>query len=264
MGWLACRRHDGSADSHGGWRTCGIDVALADSEHLADARRGSKHDLDDLLQLSVRGRTWHTGTTTPPTHGCADGIDLRGRQGHRLRGRLLEPGGVAHRILLQRVIAHRKPEREAKHGARLLGGAVALPGRERLDELIDLAHGDLTQDEVLEGGQHELAHVPLVQSSSTGCEFALEIKVLQPDLDKVPERAATRQLTPTEALLGALGEQGLESTSRSLLADPSGLHTPQLAIMITETSERTEPSAWGPLVVDLAERPDRRARPNHG
>ncbi|MFV0427958.1 MAG: hypothetical protein ACK5KO_00800 [Arachnia sp.] len=54
------------------------------------------------------------------------------------------------------VVPGRQPEREAQHGASLLGHAVGLVRRQRLDELVDLAHRDLAQQQMLECGHNEL------------------------------------------------------------------------------------------------------------
>lgn len=47
------------------------------AKHLADARRRSEHDLDALLQLSVRRWPGEPGTAPPTACGVADRLDRR-------------------------------------------------------------------------------------------------------------------------------------------------------------------------------------------
>jgi hypothetical protein len=92
-----------------------------------------------------------------------------------------------NRVFGKRFVAHRKAEREAEHGPCLLRGAVALRRRERLDELVDPAHRDLAQGEVLEGRHDELAHVALVERTCAQGDLAFEVEVAKPDLDQAGE-----------------------------------------------------------------------------
>ena len=165
---------------------------------------------------SMIGSSWPSGlrareSAPPPPvpHGPTDRLDLGRGQGHRRRRRLAQPGRVAHRVLRDRVVAHREPQGEAQDRARLLGVAVALVRGQRLEVLVDLAHGDLAQRVVLEGGHHQLAHVALVERSGAGGERVLQVEVGEPDLDQRPERGLRADLAGGD-VAGALGERPLE------------------------------------------------------
>ncbi len=245
MRWLTRRRHDRPADANRRRRDGDVDVALADGEHLADAGGCPEHDLDDLLQLAVRRRPGHARTTPPAPDGGPDGIDLLDRQRHGLRRRLPEPGRVAHRVLGHRVVPHRQSEREAEHGPRLLGHAVALRGRQGLDELVDLAHGDLAQHVVLEGRHHELAHVPLVERPRARRELVLQVEVLQPDLDELAERAVAGEFARGD-VARPLREHLLQVALGLLVGGAGGRDAAELAVVVAVAGARADPSRPAP------------------
>ena len=77
---LATDDRSGDADR----RQCAgqVDVAAADGEHLADARRGSEHNLDDRAELAVGFRSGDmTLAGFPSANDGADGVDLEGSSG---------------------------------------------------------------------------------------------------------------------------------------------------------------------------------------
>ena len=259
---LALRGHDRAADPHRGRRSSHVHIALADRQHLPDASRRPQHHLDDLLQLTIRRRTRQTRLPPPTAHCSPDRLHLLQRQRHRLRRRLAQPSRVSHRVLPQCVITHRQPERETQHRPRLLRRAVALRRRQRLQELIHLAHTDLTQREVLERRHHQLPHVPLIQRPRALSDLVLQIEVSKPHVDESIERTVTSQLSGAGAGIRPLSQSLLEPMLGELASAGSRFHPAELPVEIAEphAGADTRPDL---RELNVTERTDWSARSSH-
>ncbi|WP_240606123.1 hypothetical protein [Planctomonas deserti] len=110
------------------------------------------------------------------------------------------------------------------------------------DEAIAASDADLAQGEVLERGQYEGAHVPLVQEPGGSRYSALEVELLQPVGHLVAEQAVWRQVGVGGLGWWALGELGFECLLSRFRRVACGLHDAGATVPVAELRARLDAS----------------------
>ena len=173
-GRFAVSADDGAGDAHRGRRGDQDDVAAADSQDLADAGRGAKHDLHDHAELPVGSRSRNVDV-------AGFMVGDRGADGGYLESsqRVGQACDVVHGVAWEYFVADGKFEADSHHDAGLLGAVVGLLG-ELPDEVVVSGDADLALGEILECRQHEGPHVALVEVAGGLRDAALDVDFFQP------------------------------------------------------------------------------------
>ena len=132
---LAADDRPGDADHRHG--CVEVEVGDADREDFTDAGGGSKHDFDDLTELSVGTGTGEDGPLLPVADRGTDSCDLVPGEHVGTACGSAQAGDVVHGIAWEDLVPDREAEGETQDDACLAGTVVALL-RELLEEVVGL------------------------------------------------------------------------------------------------------------------------------